>query len=179
MQTVERIGNLRPTQFRDRFIGLATLRRRLMLRWRIVEGEKCAEAARKVFPDFVVTTSPGGAKAVAHADWTSLKQRNEVLVWGDADRGWKRVCRASRVDAASSRRIPIFASSTAMALASRTPDGGTREPPLGWDVAEALEEGWTVDALRVAVEQNAKPWTPPASRTEWSDDFEMTAKWVG
>jgi putative DNA primase/helicase len=141
----------------------------------IVEGEKCAEAARKVFPDFIVTTSSGGAKAVAHADWTSLKQRNEVLVWGDADEAGNAY--AERVAFMLHRlSVPNIRVVDNVALASRTPDGGTREPPLGWDVAKALEEGWTVEALRLAVEQNARPWTPRAPRTEWSDDFEMTAK---
>ena len=51
----------------------------------------------------------------------------------------------------------------ANALASRMPDGTTREPPLGWDVADAIEEGWQSEALRKAVDEAAKPWMPCSS----------------
>src|SRR5262245_58193395 len=48
----------------------------------------------------------------------------------------------------------------AHALASRTPDGTTREPPPGWDVADAINEGWHPEALRKAADEAAKPWAP-------------------
>src|SRR5262249_32243209 len=38
----------------------------------------------------------------------------------------------------------------AYALADRTADGTTRNPPPGWDVANAVEEGWDLDVLREA-----------------------------
>ncbi|MGF7163499.1 hypothetical protein FHS85_005168 [Rhodoligotrophos appendicifer] len=41
----------------------------------IVEGEKCADRARQLFPQHVVVTWPSGGKAVRHADWTPLKGR--------------------------------------------------------------------------------------------------------
>ena len=37
-----------------------------------VEGEKTADAASKIFPDYVCVTSPFGAKSAAKADWTPL-----------------------------------------------------------------------------------------------------------
>jgi putative DNA primase/helicase len=36
----------------------------------VCEGEKSVDAARQIFPDYVVTTSSGGAKAFNHTDWT-------------------------------------------------------------------------------------------------------------
>lgn len=59
-------------------------------------------------------------------------------------------------------------------LAGRTPDGGTRDPPPAWDVADAMDEGWAVEALRAAVEQNVRLWSPPTSQTQWPDEFEIT-----
>jgi putative DNA primase/helicase len=38
----------------------------------VTEGEKSADAAARVFPDYVATTSPVGCKAEAKADWTPL-----------------------------------------------------------------------------------------------------------
>lgn len=51
----------------------------------VVEGEPAADAARRLLPDYVVVTWPGGCKAVAHVDWSPLHGR-EVLIWPDRDR---------------------------------------------------------------------------------------------
>ncbi len=50
----------------------------------VVEGEKAADAARNLFPDLCVVTSPGGARAASKADWSSLEGR-DVVIWPDAD----------------------------------------------------------------------------------------------
>ena len=50
----------------------------------IVEGEKCADAARAAWPTQVVTTWAGGALNWAKTDWTPLKGR-EVSLLADAD----------------------------------------------------------------------------------------------
>ena len=50
----------------------------------LVEGEKTADAAAKIFPEFVCLTWMGGAKAYEYADWSVLKGRN-VILWPDAD----------------------------------------------------------------------------------------------
>jgi hypothetical protein len=125
----------------------------------VVEGEKCARDGEKVFPGYVVVTSPGGANAAAKADW-DLKNR-EVLVWPDADEAGRKyandVARILHNLGVSKLRVV-----DASALASRAPDGTTREPPLGWDVANAIEEDWEPEALRKAAEEAAKPWADPA-----------------
>ncbi len=50
----------------------------------VVEGEKTADAARAIFPDHVVVTWSGGAKAVEKADWAPLAGR-DVTLWPDND----------------------------------------------------------------------------------------------
>ena len=50
----------------------------------IVEGEKTADAAAKLFPHAVVITWPSGCKAINKADWAPLAGRKCVL-WPDAD----------------------------------------------------------------------------------------------
>lgn len=54
----------------------------------IVEGEKTADAAQKLFRDaganLVVVSWPGGGKAVRYVDWSPLKGRR-VGLWPDAD----------------------------------------------------------------------------------------------
>src|SRR5262249_19178959 len=41
----------------------------------VVEGEKTQAATAKVFPDYVVVTSPGSTGGVGKVDWTPLHQR--------------------------------------------------------------------------------------------------------
>ncbi len=50
----------------------------------IVEGEKSAEAAQKLFPHCVATTSIGGAMGAAKSDWSILAGRS-VIIWPDND----------------------------------------------------------------------------------------------
>ena len=50
----------------------------------IVEGEKAADAAAELLPDFVVTTSPFGAKSAGKADWSLVEDR-DVTIWPDND----------------------------------------------------------------------------------------------
>lgn len=50
----------------------------------VCEGEKAADAAQQLLPDFVATTSPNGCKSAGKADWTPLGGRR-VLIWPDHD----------------------------------------------------------------------------------------------
>jgi 5S rRNA maturation endonuclease (ribonuclease M5) len=55
----------------------------------IVEGEKAATAAEKLFPDYIVTTSLNGSASASKTDWTPLKLR-EVVVFPDNDDAGKK-----------------------------------------------------------------------------------------
>lgn len=50
----------------------------------VCEGEKAAEAARGLFPEYVVGSWPGGANAVDKVDWSPLAGR-DVTLWPDLD----------------------------------------------------------------------------------------------
>jgi putative DNA primase/helicase len=140
----------------------------------VVEGEKCVDAARAVFLEFVVTTSPGGAGAADKADWSVLAGRQKVLIFPDADKPG--IDYGQQVASILHELgVPEIHIVDASALAARTHDGSTREPPAAWDIADALEEGWPIERLRTAIKQNAKPWQTPELQTEWSDKFEMTS----
>lgn len=54
----------------------------------LVEGEKTADAASNIYPDYVVTTTQGGSNAAQRTDWTALKGR-DVVLWGDNDKAGK------------------------------------------------------------------------------------------
>jgi hypothetical protein len=75
--------------------------------------------------------------------------------------------------------VPDIRIVDANTLASSTPDGTTREPPPGWDVADAVEEGWNLDVLREAVFAAATPFDA-GPRYASVGDFTMNARglWV-
>jgi hypothetical protein len=119
----------------------------------VCEGEKAADAARDLFPSHVVVTWPGGAMAAAKADWSPLRGRR-VIVWPDADepghKAGAEVARAARAAGAASAAVVQVPS----------------DWPSGWDVADPLPAGATVEMLRELLAQ-AMAETP---RTEAPGD---------
>jgi hypothetical protein len=116
----------------------------------VVEGEKCADAARElVGSQFVCTTWPGGAAAVAKADWSALRGRH-VTIWPDADDPGRKAAKE------------IVSRLSGIALSVHVVEPGDR--PKGWDCADAQTEGWTgsdvVELLAGAGEAEATT-TPP------------------
>jgi putative DNA primase/helicase len=90
----------------------------------VCEGEKSADAAARLFPDFVTTTSPGGCKAAAKADWTPLAGRT-VTIWPDADEpGSIYAAKVASMLQGLGCQVSLI---DAMALPAIAPDGGTRE----------------------------------------------------
>ena len=89
----------------------------------IVEGEKSADAAAKLLPDYVCMTWPGGCKAVKHADWALIKDR-VVTIWPDNDAPGRKAADEIK------ERLP---------QAYIVPTKGD----TGWDAADALADGWT------------------------------------
>lgn len=107
----------------------------------ICEGEKAADAAALLFPEYVAITSPNGAKAADKADWSALAGRR-CIIWSDADApgdGYaEEVCR--RLRSANVAEVRRLNASLFLALL----DGSTREQlPEGWDAADAIAEGYS------------------------------------
>ncbi len=100
----------------------------------LVEGEKTADAAARLFPAYVAMTWPGGGKAVGKADWSLLNGRR-VVILPDADEpghaAAKAVAEASR--AAGAEGVAIAA----------LPDG----LPAGWDCADVFPAILSREAL--------------------------------
>lgn len=92
----------------------------------IVEGEKAADAARKIAgAHYVVVTWPGGCQAWKKTGWEPVSGRR-VLLWPDADEPG-RACMdaiASMVDRPDLKIID------------------THDLSDGWDAADALADGW-------------------------------------
>jgi 5S rRNA maturation endonuclease (ribonuclease M5) len=129
----------------------------------VVEGEKSADAAARIFPASVATTNAGGANAAAKPDWTPLARRR-VLIWPDADGpGDKYAREVASILAGLGCQVHIV---HAEALGKINPDGGERPVKKGWDAADAIAEGWDIEALRkTAAVDLAKPFEPADQAT--------------
>ncbi|MBF0191724.1 MAG: DUF927 domain-containing protein [Magnetococcales bacterium] len=105
----------------------------------VLEGEKAADAAPSLFPDWVGITSPNGCASAGQADWSPLAGRH-VILWPDADEaGLKYADRVTaelrKIGAASVRwlRLEAFLNLPGLPTRERLPEG--------WDAADAVTEG--------------------------------------
>ncbi|KHK02849.1 DNA primase [Desulfovibrio sp. TomC] len=107
----------------------------------VCEGEKTADAARRLLKNAVAVTWPGGSKAVNKADFGPLGGKT-VIIWPDADRcGYE-----AAIDAAE-------------ALASMGTPTDIVLPPAsvksGWDLADAEAESWDSTQVMQHIKHNA------------------------
>lgn len=113
----------------------------------VVSGEKCVEAAARLLPGFVVMTWAGGDGNVWKADLRPLAGR-KVTIWPDADpSGW---------DACQT---------LAQALHGHAAEVRVVDPagqPKGWDVADAVADGWDRSRVIEWVKPRVFSWAPPA-----------------
>jgi predicted P-loop ATPase len=144
----------------------------------IVEGEKCRDAAHKEIGGvFSVLSWPGGGKAVQLADWTPLAGR-WVFLWADCD--------AQKDKAGDILAEQDQPGTKAMAAIGKTLQGlgckvlripipAPGEKPSGWDVADAISEGLTGDALCDWILERAEPMasTNPSEKPAGTDDPAM------
>jgi uncharacterized protein (DUF927 family) len=101
----------------------------------IVEGEKTADAAQRLFPGAVVMTWPGGGKAVGKADFSPLAGRSRVNICPDADKPGFEAALAVAARAMQAGVVEVFI---------MPPPPGV---PEGWDLADPLPDGATVEKL--------------------------------
>ncbi|MBP8282949.1 MAG: AAA family ATPase [Chromatiaceae bacterium] len=129
----------------------------------LCEGEKAADAAARLLPGCVTTTTAHGAAAAAKTDYTPLKGR-VLRLWPDHDAPGAAYAQevAHLARAAGAARVEVLdLSSLAM-----DPTTGTPRPlPKKWDAADALTEGWTPATLAQAARWVAVPAanTPPTA----------------
>ncbi|WP_281502936.1 DUF927 domain-containing protein [Ancylobacter crimeensis] len=116
----------------------------------ITEGEKSRDAAAVLFPDMVVTTPAHGAKSPHLTDFAPLAGRVVVIAIDNDGAGQQfgdKVCDLVRTAGADA----VLHLPPDRLGAWRWQDGEKllRDEPLpeGWDLADALEEGWTAEAV--------------------------------
>ena len=121
----------------------------------IVEGEKTADAAAKLFPSAVAITWPSGCKAIDKADWAPLIGRNCTL-WPDADAPG-----IQAMDKLSAKLLKLGAAQ--VRIVTPPPD-----VPEGWDLADAH---WSIAEAAAYLKANrsaltAQPELAPEAASE-------------
>jgi hypothetical protein len=113
----------------------------------LVEGEKTAVAAQKLFPDHIATTWPGGAASMGQADISMLMDRDVTLIPDCDAPGRKAMAWMFNRLKASARAVRII-----------DPTQIVKDLPDGWDLADALSEKRDVSAWLARGERTeAKP----------------------
>lgn len=97
----------------------------------IVEGEKCAEAASHLIPQYVATTWTNGANSLKKTDLEPLKNKKVILMPDNDDAG-----RTAMHQLAELLIDPQGLNCTVKII-------DTSEMPEKWDIADALSDGWT------------------------------------
>jgi putative DNA primase/helicase len=110
----------------------------------IVEGEKTADAAAKLFPSAVAITWPSGCKAIDKADWSPLAGRRCTL-WPDADPPG-----IQAMDKLSAKLLKLGAAQVRII----TPPF---DVPEGWDLADA---DWSIAEAAAYLKANRSAPTP-------------------
>lgn len=139
----------------------------------IVEGEKTVEAARKVFRKSLVTTSIGGANGGAKADWSVLAKASKVLIVPDNDDSG-RTYASDVARCLAELGLTDIRVADAEKIAGTAPDGSARAAPEGWDLADAIDEGWDVGALYSLIIKHSSQFEPGPSYVSFHP-FEMSS----
>ena len=151
----------------------------------IVEGEKCADAAQAELPSLVVMAWPGGGNAVDKADWSPLANR-KVMTWADCDMKRVKLSKADKDAGMDATDQPLLSEDKqpgvkAMAIARNILHGlgcqlwnvtipAPGEKPDGWDVADAIDEGLSGEALATWLLSHVSAWQPPVESTSTPSD---------
>lgn len=149
---------------RPLYVPAALLSADLSLPVVVVEGEKCAQAGHELLGhEFDFVTWPGGCNVWPIARWGWLMGR-KVYLWADADSQREGLTKAERESGADPATKPFKPAEKQPGLKAMVgigqvlqADHGCEvflcrcappgEKPDGWDIADAIAEGW--DAARV------------------------------
>lgn len=131
----------------------------------VVEGEKCAEAGHLLLGgEFDFVSWPGGCKTWAMARWAWLMART-VILWPDSDAQRQRLTKAEREEGTDPSSKPYYPASRQPGMVAMVSIGQLLmaehgcavsivhlQPPgqraAGWDIADAIAEGWDADKVR-------------------------------
>ncbi len=116
----------------------------------VVEGEKTAEAAKLLFPDYVITTSCMGSASPRSSNWTFLRNR-DVIIAPDNDTTGAKYARTledilQKVEAKSIRGLDSKKLGR-YTIVEGKPQQRDEPVPDKYDLADNASDGWTADLI--------------------------------
>lgn len=118
----------------------------------MVEGEKCATVGAGALPMYAVSTWMGGSHGMKHADWSPLEGR-DVVLWPDAIDGVGAML--GRVDGSGLIHEGVAQLAWRAGCKSlRVVD--TAGMAKGWDIADAMADGWTAKQVALWARSRVK-----------------------
>ena len=147
------------------------------------EGEKCADVAHEKLPELASMSWPGGAngtrKALFECDELKGRAVKKAILWPDCDAQREKLTKeekAAGIDPASKPLLPPEKQpgiKAMTAIAERLSAIGYKvwimdipapgEKPGGWDIADAVADGFTSATLADYIREKARSWLPPES----------------
>lgn len=106
----------------------------------IVEGEKAADIATKIFPEYTVISWMGGSAAASKANWKELAGK-EVTIWPDNDAAGEKAAIAILAEINKVNGFSGFASRV---------DIKSLNLPEKWDLADKIPEHITLEVIKEA-----------------------------
>lgn len=143
----------------------------------IVEGEKCKDAAHKIFEqdkNIVVISWIGGCDGVRYINWKPIYKR-KIICWPDAD-----LKRYPDNHDKGGELFPINEQPGIVAMLKihnlikkNIKDARIITPPLnkkdGWDIADAIDEGWDKNKIIDFIKKNIKPFNGLSIKPETAE----------
>lgn len=129
--------------------GLPALKVRPQAQVLVFGGERKTDEAQALLPTTACVSYLGGDQNAGKTDWSQLGGR-DVIIWPDNDDSGQRAAEtiAEAATAAGALRVRIVQAPGA-------------ERPKGWDVGDAIKEGWTKAEIVAWAKDRAAPWIPP------------------
>jgi putative DNA primase/helicase len=130
----------------------------------VVEGEKCADVARRLFPGHVVVSPMNGARSPQRADWSQLQGR-DVTICRDNDKpgeAYEQIVGRILLGLGCKVSVVDITALVALAVSAR----GAAVKADGWDIADAASLWETPEALRAAVLGLVRPFVPTLDLSE-------------
>ena len=124
----------------------------------IVEGEKAADAAQKILPDYAVLSWPGGAGAVQKADWSPLIGK-QVTIWPDNDEAGLKA--AAKIETVFNQLNQLQEKKTHVKIVDLPKD-----LPEKWDLADTLPKNLSLDKVKELI---APLSHNPEKELSWQD----------
>jgi len=120
----------------------------------VVEGEKCKYIGGEILTPYVVITWPGGSHGIRHVDWSPLAGR-DVVLWRDADNPGVQAM-LGYVDRSGALHEGVAQHAFRAGCESLRMVDPTGQPE-GWDIADAVKDGWTAKQIAAWAKSRVVP----------------------